>query len=87
MPCLGPIHCFQPVQRRSTTSLLLKIVSTELMSHVQWIVSTIGLVPVGYATKDHSYILSGYLTDSYGPYAALGLSRPLNIHHVQLPGW
>ena len=50
--------------------------------HVHWIVSMIGLVLVGYATNDLSYILFGYLTDSYGPYtasacAALSLSRTL----------
>ena len=48
--------------------------------HVHWIVSMIGLVFVGYATNDLAYILFGYLTDSYGPYAAsacaaLSLSR------------
>ena len=50
--------------------------------HVHWIVSMIGLVLVGYATNDLSYLLFGYLTDSYGPYAAsacaaLSLSRTL----------
>lgn len=50
--------------------------------HVHWIVSTVGLVLVGYATNDLSYILFGYLTDSCGPYAAsacsaLSLSRTL----------
>ena len=50
--------------------------------HVHWIVSMIGLVFVGYATNDLSYVLFGYLTDSYGPYAAsacaaLSLSRTL----------
>ena len=50
--------------------------------HVHWIVSMIGLVLVGYATNDLSYILFGYLTDSYGPNAAsacaaLSLSRTL----------
>ena len=34
----------------------------------------IGLVLVGYATNDLSYILLGYLTDSYGPYAALAFA-------------
>lgn len=37
----------------------------------------IGLVLVGYATNEVSYMLFGYLTDSYGPYAALSLSRTL----------
>ncbi|KAM0795126.1 major facilitator superfamily domain-containing protein [Usnea florida] len=50
--------------------------------HVHWIVSMIGLVFVGYATNDLAYVLFGYLTDSYGPYAAsacaaLSLSRTL----------
>lgn len=50
--------------------------------HVHWIASMIGLVLVGYATNDLSYILFGYLTDSYGPYAAsacsaLSLARTL----------
>ena len=50
--------------------------------HIHWIVSMIGLVFVGYATNDLAYILFGYLTDSYGPYAAsacaaLSLSRTL----------
>ena len=50
--------------------------------HVHWIVSMLGLVLVGYATNDLSYILFGYLTDSYGPYAAsacsaLSLSRTI----------
>ena len=38
--------------------------------HVHWMVSMIGLVLVGYATNDFAHILSGYLTDSYGSYAA-----------------
>lgn len=42
----------------------------------------LGLVLIGYATNDLSYILFGYLTDSYGPYAAsacsaLSLARTL----------
>lgn len=41
-----------------------------LVPHIHWIVSMIGLVLVGYATNDFAYILSGYLTDSYGSYAA-----------------
>lgn len=53
-----------------------------LVPHVHWTVSMIGLVLVGYATNDLSYLLFGYLTDSYGPYAAsacsaLSLSRTL----------
>lgn len=51
-----------------------------LVPHVHWIVSMIGLVLIGYATHDLSCVLFGYLTDSYGPYAAsacaaLSLSR------------
>ena len=34
----------------------------------------IGLVLVGYATNGLSYILFGFLTDSYGPYAASAYS-------------
>ena len=50
--------------------------------HIHWVVSMLGLVLVGYATNDLSYILFGYLTDSYGPYAAsacsaLSLSRTI----------
>lgn len=53
-----------------------------LVSQVHWIASMFGLVLVGYATNDLSYILFGYLTDSYGPYAAsacsaLSLSRTM----------
>ena len=49
---------------------------------VHWIVSMIGLVFIGYATNDLAYILFGYLTDSYGQYAAsacaaLSLSRTI----------
>ena len=47
---------------------------------VHWIVSMIGLVLIGYATNDIAYVLFGYVTDSYGQYAAsacaaLSLSR------------
>lgn len=38
--------------------------------NVHWIVSMIGLVFIGYATNDLAYVLFGYLTDSYGRYAA-----------------
>lgn len=53
-----------------------------LVPHIHWVVSMLGLVLVGYATNDLSYILFGYLTDSYGPYAAsacsaLSLARTL----------
>jgi len=52
------------------------------IQHVHWSVSMIGLVLVGYATNDLSYILFGYLTDSYGSNAAsacsaLSLARTL----------
>ena len=48
--------------------------------NVHWIVSMLGLVFIGYATNDLAYVLFGYLTDSYGKYAAsacaaLSLSR------------
>jgi len=50
--------------------------------NVHWIISMIGLVFIGYATNDLAYVLFGYLTDSYGKYAAsacaaLSLSRTL----------
>ena len=50
--------------------------------NVHWIVSMIGLVFIGYATNDLAYVLFGYLTDSYGQYAAsacaaLSLSRTI----------
>ena len=50
--------------------------------HVHWIVSMIGLVLVGFAANDFAYVLLGYVTDLYGPYAAsavasLSLSRTL----------
>lgn len=52
------------------------------VQNIHWSVSMVGLVLVGYATNDLSYILFGYLTDSYGPYAAsacsaLSLARTL----------
>ncbi|KAL6714782.1 hypothetical protein ACLMJK_007042 [Lecanora helva] len=53
-----------------------------LVPNVHWIVSMLGLLLVGYATNDLSYILFGYLTDTYGAYAAsacsaLSLSRTI----------
>lgn len=37
---------------------------------VSWPISMIGLVCVGFAANDFSYVLFGYITDSYGFYAA-----------------
>lgn len=53
-----------------------------MVPHVHWIGSMFGLALVGYATNDLAYMLFGYLTDSYGPYAAsacssLSLSRTI----------
>lgn len=53
-----------------------------LVTHVHWIVSLIGLVLIGFAANDFAYVLFGYVTDLYGPYAAsavasLSLSRTL----------
>lgn len=53
-----------------------------LVLSVHWVVSMVGLVFIGYATNDLAYVLFGYLTDSYGQYAAsacaaLSLSRTL----------
>lgn len=53
-----------------------------LVTHVHWIVSMIGLVLIGFAANDFAYVLFGYVTDLYGPYAAsavssLSLSRTL----------
>ncbi|MCJ1447616.1 MAG: hypothetical protein MMC23_008127 [Stictis urceolatum] len=53
-----------------------------LVTNVHWIASMVGLAFVGFATNDLSYLLFGYLTDSYGQYAAsacaaLSLSRTL----------
>lgn len=44
------------------------------VTNVHWIVSMIGLVFVGFATADLSYVLFGYCTDSYGQYAASAVS-------------
>lgn len=44
------------------------------VQNVHWVVSMLGLVLVGYATNDLAYILFGYLTDSYGPFAASACS-------------
>jgi len=45
-----------------------------LVPHVHWIVSMIGLVLVGFSANDFSYLLFGYVTDLYGPYAASAVS-------------
>ena len=41
---------------------------------VPWPVSMIGLVCIGFALNDFSYVLFGYATDSYGEYAASAVS-------------
>lgn len=41
---------------------------------VPWPVSMIGLICIGFATTDFSYVLFGYVTDSYGDYAASAVS-------------
>ncbi|EME38868.1 hypothetical protein DOTSEDRAFT_160582 [Dothistroma septosporum NZE10] len=41
---------------------------------VPWPVSMIGLICIGFATTDFSYVLFGYVTDSYGEYAASAVS-------------
>ena len=41
---------------------------------VPWPVSMIGLVLIGFALNDFSYVLFGYVTDSYGQYAASGVA-------------
>lgn len=42
--------------------------------NIHWAVSMIGLVLIGFAANDFSYVLFGYLTDLYGPYAASAVS-------------
>ncbi|CAD0087538.1 unnamed protein product, partial [Aureobasidium vineae] len=44
------------------------------VTNVHWVVSMIGLVFVGFATADLSYVLFGYCTDAYGPMAASAVS-------------
>lgn len=41
---------------------------------VPWPVSMLGLVLIGLAATDFSYVLFGYVTDAYGPYAASAVS-------------
>lgn len=41
-----------------------------IVTNVPWPVSMIGLVLIGFALNDFSYVLFGYVTDSYGQYAA-----------------
>jgi MFS family permease len=38
--------------------------------NVPWPVSMIGLVCIGFSSTDFSYVLFGYVTDCYGPYAS-----------------
>ena len=42
--------------------------------NVPWPVSLIGLVCIGFAANDFSYVLFGYITDSYGTNAASAVS-------------
>ena len=44
------------------------------VTNVPWPVSMIGLICIGFALNDFSYVLFGYVTDSYGKYAASGVS-------------
>ncbi|KAF2212826.1 hypothetical protein CERZMDRAFT_40669 [Cercospora zeae-maydis SCOH1-5] len=44
------------------------------VTDVPWPVSMIGLVCIGFASTDFSYVLFGYVTDSYGEYAASAVS-------------
>lgn len=44
------------------------------VTNVHWIVSMIGLVLIGFATADISYVLFGYCTDAYGGLAASAVS-------------
>lgn len=41
---------------------------------VPWPVSMIGLICIGFSTTDFSYVLFGYVTDSYGEFAASAVS-------------
>lgn len=42
----------------------------QQVTSVSWPISMIGLVCIGFAANDFSYVLFGYITDSYGFYAA-----------------
>jgi hypothetical protein len=44
------------------------------VTNVPWPVSMIGLIFIGFALNDFSYVLFGYATDSYGQYAASAVS-------------
>lgn len=44
------------------------------VTNVPWPVSMIGLIFIGFALNDFSYVLFGYATDSYGEYAASAVS-------------
>jgi len=45
-----------------------------LVRDVQWVVSMLGLVLIGFALNDFAVVLFGYITDSYGDYAASAVS-------------
>lgn len=40
------------------------------VNNLHWIVSMLGLVPIGFATNEFACVLSGYLADSYTIYSA-----------------
>lgn len=42
----------------------------QQVTNVPWPISMIGLVCIGFSANDFSYVLFGYITDSYGFYAA-----------------
>lgn len=42
--------------------------------NVSWPISMIGLICIGFSANDFSYVLFGYITDSYGFYAASAVS-------------
>ncbi|SMR55103.1 unnamed protein product [Zymoseptoria tritici ST99CH_1A5] len=44
------------------------------VTNVPWPVSMIGLIFIGFALNDFSYVLFGYATDSYGEYASSAVS-------------
>lgn len=44
------------------------------VTDVPWPISMIGLIMVGFTITDFSYVLFGYVTDSYGEYAASAVS-------------
>lgn len=45
-----------------------------IVTNIHWIVSTISLVLIGYATNEFDSVLAGYLADSYLSFAASGFA-------------